>query len=199
MYRMILASGNAHKLEEIQAILKDFDIDLVSMADVGLKGYEIIEDGDTFEANAMIKAKAVMNKLGVDAIADDSGLMVDYLDGAPGIYSARYSGENATAESNNLKLKEALKDVPDSKRTARFVSVISVAFADGRELTVRGECEGIIGYAEKGNQGFGYDPLFIVPDKNLTFAEISSEEKNAISHRANALEKLKVELPKMMR
>ena len=199
MYRMILASGNAHKLEEIQAILKDFDIDLVSMADVGLKGYEIIEDGDTFEANAMIKAKAVMNKLGVDAIADDSGLMVDYLSGAPGIYSARYSGENATAESNNVKLKEALKDVPDSKRTARFVSVISVAFADGRELTVRGECEGIIGYAEKGNQGFGYDPLFIVPDKNLTFAEISSEEKNAISHRANALEKLKVELPKMMR
>jgi len=199
MYRMILASGNAHKLEEIQAILKDFDIDLVSMADVGLKGYEIIEDGDTFEANAMIKAKAVMNKLGVDAIADDSGLMVDYLDGAPGIYSARYSGENATAESNNLKLKEALKDVPDSKRTARFVSVISVAFADGRELTVRGECEGIIGYAEKGNQGFGYDPLFIVPDKNLTFAELTSEEKNAISHRANALEKLKIELPKMMR
>ncbi len=120
MYRMILASGNAHKLEEIQAILKDFDIDLVSMADVGLKGYEIIEDGDTFEANAMIKAKAVMNKLGVDAIADDSGLMVDYLNGAPGIYSARYSGENATAESNNVKLKEALKDVPDSKRTARL-------------------------------------------------------------------------------
>ena len=199
MYRMILASGNAHKLEEIQAILKDFDIDLVSMADVGLKGYEIIEDGDTFEANAMIKAKAVMNKLGVDAIADDSGLMVDYLSGAPGIYSARYSGENATAESNNVKLKEALKDVPDSKRTARFVSVISVAFADGRELTVRGECEGVIGYAEKGNQGFGYDPLFIVPDKNLTFAELTSEEKNAISHRANALEKLKVELPKMMR
>jgi len=199
MYRMILASGNAHKLEEIQAILKDFDIDLVSMADVGLKGYEIIEDGDTFEANAMIKAKAVMNKLGVDAIADDSGLMVDYLSGAPGIYSARYSGENATAESNNVKLKEALKDVPDSKRTARFVSVISVAFADGRELTVRGECEGIIGYAEKGNQGFGYDPLFIVPDKNLTFAELTSEEKNAISHRANALEKLKIELPKMMR
>jgi len=196
---MILASGNAHKLEEIQAILKDFDIDLVSMADVGLKGYEIIEDGDTFEANAMIKAKAVMNKLGVDAIADDSGLMVDYLSGAPGIYSARYSGENATAESNNVKLKDALKDVPDSKRTARFVSVISVAFADGRELTVRGECEGVIGYAEKGNQGFGYDPLFIVPDKNLTFAELSSEEKNAISHRANALEKLKVELPKMMR
>ncbi len=191
MYRMILASGNAHKLEEIQAILKDFDIDLVSMADVGLKGYEIIEDGDTFEANAMIKAKAVMNKLGVDAIADDSGLMVDYLNGAPGIYSARYSGENATAESNNVKLKEALKDVPDSKRTARFVSVISVAFVDGRELTVRGECEGVIGYEEKGSHGFGYDPLFIVPNKNLTFAELSSEEKNAISHRANALEKLK--------
>lgn len=199
MHRMILASGNAHKLEEIQAILKDFEIALVSMADAGLKNFEIIEDGATFEANAMIKAKAVMQELGIDAIADDSGLVVDYLKGAPGIYSARYSGENANAESNNAKLKKELQGVPDKDRTAHFVSVIAVAFADGRELIVRGECDGVIGYEEKGTNGFGYDPLFIVPDLNQTFAEIDSVQKNRISHRANALVKLKAELPKMMR
>lgn len=199
MHKMVLASGNAHKLEEIQAILKDFEIELVSMADVGLKGYEIIEDGDTFEENAMIKAKAVMNKLGVDSIADDSGLVVDYLKGAPGIYSARYSGENATAEDNNKKLLLELDGVDLSQRTARFVSVISVAFADGRELTVRGECQGLIGFKEEGTNGFGYDPLFIIEKEQKTFAQMSSESKNKISHRANALFKLQNELPKMMR
>jgi len=199
MHKMILASGNPHKLEEIQAILKDFDIELVSMADAGLKGYEIIEDGDTFEANAMIKAKAVMNKLGMDAIADDSGLMVDYLKGAPGVYSARYAGEGATYDDNNKKLIEELDGIPSDQRTARFVSVISVAFADGRELTVRGECEGVIGTEEIGVNGFGYDPLFIIPAEGKTFAQMSSEAKNKISHRANSLLKLQEQLPEMMR
>lgn len=198
MQKVILASGNKHKLEEIQAILKDYKLELQTMHDAGLVDYEIIEDGDTFEANSLIKAKAVMDELGIDTIADDSGLEVDALNGAPGVYSARYAGENADYIANNKKLLEELKGVPDEKRTARFVTVLTMLFKNGDTIVVRGEVEGVIGYEEKGTNGFGYDPLFIVPELGKTFAELESHEKNALSHRANALKLLKVELDKYL-
>lgn len=190
MGKMILASSNKHKMEEIKKILDKFDIELQSMAEAGLEGFEIIEDGETFEENSMKKAVTILEELGIDTIADDSGLMVDKLDGRPGVYSARYSGENANADTNNEKLLMELDGVPLEERTAKFVCVISIAFKNGEKICVRGECPGKIGFEKKGNNGFGYDPLFIVDGYDKTFAEISGEEKNKISHRAKALEKL---------
>jgi len=191
---VIAATQNKHKLEEIGAILKDFDIELKSANELGYGDIEVIEDRDTFEGNSMKKAEEIMEASGIPALADDSGLMVDALDGRPGVFSARYSGENATDKSNNEKLKEELKD--ETNRKAKFVSVISLAYPDGKRISVRGELNGVIGYEEKGDSGFGYDPLFIVEEYNKTLAELGSEIKNQISHRANALEKLKVELTK---
>jgi len=199
MNRMILASGNAHKLEEIMEITKEFGIELVSMSDAGLVDFDIEENGDTFEENSMIKAKAVVDKLGEATVADDSGLMVDYLDGAPGIYSARYSGEDKNYGANNKKLLKELAGVPMEKRTARFVSVITLLTPDGRSLVVRGEIEGVISEDETGGNGFGYDPLFYIPSKGKTFAELTSQEKNEISHRANALIKLKSGLKEFLK
>lgn len=190
MGKMILASSNKHKMEEIKKILDKFDIDLQSMAEAGLEGFEIVEDGETFEENSMKKAVTILDELGIDTIADDSGLMVDKLDGRPGVYSARYSGENANADTNNEKLLMELDGVPLDERTAKFVCVISIAFKNGEKICVRGECPGKIGFEKKGENGFGYDPLFIVDGYDKTFAEISAEEKNKISHRAKALEKL---------
>jgi len=186
MNKAILASNNAHKLEEIYDILKDFDYELKSMRDAGLE-MDIEENGSTFEENSLIKAKAVVDALGCIAIADDSGLMVDALDGAPGIYSARYAGEPSDSQKNNEKLLDALKDISDDKRTAKFVSVITMVFENGETIIARGEAHGKIGYEYKGDNGFGYDPLFIDDVSGLTFAELSSEEKNERSHRAKAL------------
>lgn len=199
MNRMILASGNAHKLEEIMEITKEFGIELVSMSDAGLVDFDIEENGDTFEENSMIKAKAVVDELGEATVADDSGLMVDYLDGAPGIYSARYSGEDKNYDANNKKLLKELAGVPMEKRTARFVSVITLLTPEGRSLVVRGEIEGVISESETGGNGFGYDPLFYIPSKGKTFAELTSQEKNEISHRANALIKLKAGLKEFLK
>lgn len=190
MKKAILASNNAHKLEEIYEILKDFEYELVSMKEAGLD-IDIIEDGDTFEKNSLIKAQAVMDALGCVSIADDSGLMVDYLDGAPGVFSARYAGEPSDTTANNKKLLKALKDVPVEKRTARFVSVITMLFENGETLVARGEAEGTIGFEYKGDHGFGYDPLFIDINSGKSFAELGSIEKNRISHRAKALIELK--------
>ncbi|MDF2546740.1 MAG: XTP/dITP diphosphatase [Anaerosolibacter sp.] len=193
MLNMVIASKNKHKLEEIQAILRDLPLIIQSMDEVGLSHVEVVEDGETFEENSMKKAKEVMTQTGRIAIADDSGLEVDILENQPGVYSARFSGEGATDQKNNMKLLKMLENIPYEQRTARFVSVISVAFPDGKEIVVRGECEGIIGFEEKGEHGFGYDPLFIVPQYNKTFSELGPEVKNKISHRAKALEKLKRE------
>jgi XTP/dITP diphosphohydrolase len=190
MGKMILASSNKHKMEEIKKILDKFDINLQSMAEAGLEGFEIVEDGETFEENSMKKAVTILDELGIDTIADDSGLMVDKLDGRPGVYSARYSGENANADTNNEKLLMELDGVPLEERTAKFVCVISIAFKNGEKICVRGECPGKIGFEKKGENGFGYVPLFIVDGYDKTFAEISGAEKNKISHRAKALEKL---------
>lgn len=196
--KMILASKNDHKLQEIKYILKDFDIELISMAEVGLENFEIIEDGETFEENSMKKAVTVMKKTNTISIADDSGIEVDYLGGKPGVYSARFAGEKASNSENNNKLLKMLENVPMAERGGRFVSVISVAFPDGQRFSVRGECEGIIGLEEKGTKGFGYDPLFIVPEYNKTFAELGNEIKNNISHRAKALIKFKKELKNIL-
>lgn len=196
--KMILASKNEHKLQEIKYILKDFGIELISMAEAGLENLEIIEDGETFEENSMKKAVTVMKKTNTISIADDSGLEVNYLGGKPGVYSARFAGENATNSQNNNKLLKMLENVPMTERGGRFVSVISVAFPDGQRLSVRGECEGIISLEEKGTKGFGYDPLFIVPEYNKTFAELGNEIKNNISHRAKALVKFRKELKNIL-
>lgn len=192
--RVVIATNNKHKLEEIGDMLKDYNIQILSMREVDLDGLEIIEDGSTFEENAIIKAKTVMEKTGIIALADDSGLEVEAIGNQPGIYSARFAGEAANDEANNKKLLELLKDIPLEERKGRFVCAIAVVFPSGEIITVRGECEGIIGFEAKGSTGFGYDPLFIVSHLNKTFAELGSEAKNSISHRARALEKLKVAL-----
>ena len=198
MTKMILASKNKHKLEEINDMLSDLGIELISMDEAGLGALEIIEDGETFEENSMKKAVTVMGKLNEIVIADDSGLEVDYLDGRPGVYSSRFAGEDATDEDNNEKLLKELDGIALEQRTGRFVSVISLAFPDGRKLSVRGECEGLIGVERKGAEGFGYDPLFIVPEYERTFAELGSEIKNNISHRAKALKKFREELENLL-
>ena len=164
---------------------------IYSLKDVNLDGIEIVEDGKTFEHNALIKARTIAKKTKMIAISDDSGLEVDAIGKKPGIYSARFAGENATDEENRQKLLKSLKNIPMSQRGARFVSAIAVVFPDGKEFVVRGTCEGNIGFEEKGKNGFGYDSLFFYPEFNKTFAELSSEEKNEVSHRANAVKKLK--------
>jgi len=186
--KMIAATNNIHKLEEIRAILKDKGITVVSLADAGLT-VEIEENGDSFTDNALIKAREVWRLTGEAAIADDSGLEVDALGGQPGVKSARYSGETGDDKDrkNNEKLKAALRTVPDGKRSARFCSAIAAVFPDGKEIIAEGYVYGKIGYTEKGGNGFGYDPLFIVDGYGKTMAELDSKEKNKISHRANAL------------
>jgi len=196
MIKAVLASGNAHKVHEIGLILKDFDIELVTMKAAGFEG-DVEENGTTFEANSLIKAEAVMDALKAEiTLADDSGLMVDALDGAPGVYSARYAGEPCDNEANNDKLLEALKDLPYEKRTATFVTVITYLLSSGEKIVARGEVKGHIGVERQGTNGFGYDPLFIVDGLNKTYAEMNDDEKSQSSHRAAALEILKAELLK---
>ncbi|MCM1566401.1 MAG: XTP/dITP diphosphatase [Dehalobacter sp.] len=186
--KMIAATNNSHKLKEIGTILKDKGIEVESLTDAGLD-IEIEENGNTFIDNALIKAREVYRLTGKAAIADDSGLLVDALEGQPGVKSARYSGETGIDKDkkNNQKLREAMKDIPEEKRSARFCSAIAAVFPDGKEITAEGYVYGKIGYKEKGENGFGYDPLFIVDEYGKTMAELNSTEKNKISHRANAL------------
>lgn len=193
---VVIATNNAHKLEEIGAILEDFDYTIYSLKDVDLGGVEIVEDGKTFEHNALIKARTIAKMTKMIAISDDSGLEVDSIGKKPGVYSARFAGENATDEENRQKLIKSLSNIPASQRTARFVSAIAVVFPDGKEFVVRGTCEGTIGFEEKGKNGFGYDSLFIVNGYNKTFAEMPATIKNSISHRANALKLMKSEFNK---
>ena len=191
---IVISTGNAHKLEEIGAILKDLEYNTHSLKDVNLADLEIEENGKTFEHNALIKARTVAKLTNMITIADDSGLEVDAIGKKPGIYSSRYAGENATDEENREKLLKALKNTAASHRTGRFVCCIAVVFPDGKEFVIRGSCEGTIAFEEKGKNGFGYDSLFIVDGYNKTFAELPATVKNAISHRAKALELMKEEL-----
>ena len=186
MKKVIFATGNEGKMKEIREILGDLDIELLSLKDAGIHA-DIVEDGKSFEENAQIKAKAICELTGEIVLADDSGLEIDYLNKEPGIYSARYMGEDTSYHIKNSSLIERLNGVPDEKRTARFVCAVAAAFPDGRVKTVRGTMEGRIGYEEKGENGFGYDPIFYLPEYGCTSAELSMEEKNKISHRGKAL------------
>ena len=187
MKKIAVASNNKHKIEEIRAMLAEIyggALEVKSLSEIGFSG-DIIEDGETFEENAAIKARAAA-ALGYIAIADDSGLCVDALNGAPGVYSARFAGEPCDDRKNNDKLLELLSDVPESRRGAKFVSVICCVTPDGQTVTARGECPGRILFSRRGTGGFGYDPLFFC-ELGKTFAELTPAEKNRISHRARAM------------
>lgn len=188
--RIIFATGNEGKMKEIRMILADLGIPVVSMKEAGVSA-DVEENGTTFEENAIIKAKAIMELTGEIVMADDSGLAIDYLDGAPGVYSARFMGTDTSYDIKNQALIDKLAGVPDKKRTARFVCSIACALPDGRVLTSYGTMEGIIGYEIKGANGFGYDPIFYLPEYGCTSAEITPEQKNELSHRGKALRSMK--------
>ena len=190
MEKIIAASRNKHKLKEIGAILEKFGMEIISRDDAGIDDFEIVEDGNNFEENSYKKAYEIHKICKTATIADDSGLMVDYLNGAPGVFSARFSGENAKDEDNNNKLLKLLQNVEEEKRTAKFVSVITLIFENGDKLVARGECKGKILYKPIGSNGFGYDPIFMPDGYEKSFAELTEVEKNEISHRAKALYKM---------
>lgn len=194
METIVVASRNKNKIKELEAITKEFGMRVVSRDDAGVADIEIIEDGSTFEENSLKKAREISRLCGKATIADDSGIEVDALGGEPGIYSARYAGDECNDKKNREKLLAALNGTPLERRTGRFVSVISMVYPDGKEILARGECEGRVTFAEMGENGFGYDSIFIPLGYEKTFAELSPEEKNAISHRANALKMLKAKL-----
>ena len=190
--RIVFATGNAHKMMEIRQILEDLGMPVISMKEAGVDP-EIIEDGTTFEENALIKAREVAKLLPNDIVlADDSGLEVDVLNKEPGIYSARYAGENTSYEIKNQLILDRVKDVPEEKRTARFACAVAAVFPDGTEKVVRENMEGRIAYESAGANGFGYDPIFYLPEYGCTSAELSPEDKNAISHRGKALRAIRV-------
>lgn len=192
----ILATNNMKKLAEMQRILSPLGINVVTAKMLGKQLEDVEEDGKTFEDNAKLKARAACKEMNMPAIADDSGLCVDYLNGAPGIFSARFAGEHGNDEKNNDLLLEKLDGVPLEKRTAHYVCAICCTFPDGREIVVRGECNGVIGFERDGHEGFGYDPLFLVDGK--AFGRYTAEEKDKISHRGNALRLLTKELEKII-
>ncbi len=195
--KLVFATGNAGKLREIRKILADLDMEILSAKEMGIE-IPVEENGATFEENAILKAKAIAEACTepVTVLADDSGLEIDYLHKEPGIYSARYMGEDTPYSIKNASLVERLNGVPDEERTARFVCVIAAVFPDGETKTAHGVIEGRIGYEEKGTNGFGYDPIFYLPALGRTSAELSDDEKNEISHRGKALRQIKKELEK---
>lgn len=193
MKKIIFATGNANKMVEVRMILADCGYEIVSMKEAGID-IDIVEDGKTFEENAIIKATAISKTKeaeGCVVLADDSGLEVDYMDGAPGIYSARWQGEDTPYSIKNQMIIDALADAKEEERTARFVCAIAAAFPDGTVTTCRGVIEGMIAHQPAGEHGFGYDPIFFLPEYGKTTAELAPEDKNKISHRGRALEKIR--------
>ncbi|MGI5921570.1 MAG: XTP/dITP diphosphatase [Syntrophomonadaceae bacterium] len=188
--KLLLATRNKHKKQELQEILSDLNLEIVTLEDIEPLP-EVEEDGQTFTANAIKKARITASLSGMITLADDSGLVVDALDGKPGVYSARFAGEHATDEENNRKLLKMLKNVPEPQRTARFQCVIAISSPEGKIATVEGSCEGRIALKPSGQGGFGYDPLFIPAGEERSFAMLSAEQKNRISHRGKALKKAK--------
>lgn len=189
--KMVMATKNAHKIVEMRALLEGLDIEILSEADAGVD-VEVEETGETFEENSLLKARSVMEATGLPAVADDSGLCVTALGGGPGVYSARYGGEGLSDKERYELVLTNLKGQLD--RSAKFVSVLTACFPDGTVLTARGECPGLITYAPRGDGDFGYDPIFLVPEKRKTFAEMAGEEKNSISHRGRAMAKFREQL-----
>ncbi len=196
--KMILATKNKGKIKEIQALVQNMSIKLLSLDDISDMP-DVSEDGCSFQENALKKACAIAKHTGIIAIADDSGLEVDALNGAPGIHSARYAGEKATDHENMQKLLKTLTGLPLNKRTARFRCSIAVCTPQGRHITTEGVCEGAIALEPRGAHGFGYDPVFLLPGRNCTMAEMEPNSKNLISHRAMALAKLKEILPAFLK
>lgn len=192
--KVVVATGNMGKLKEFQRILAPYGVEILSQKEAGAD-IEVEETGTTFEENAYLKAAAVFAATGIPAIADDSGLVVDALDGAPGVYTARYAGEDATDDENIQKLLSNMERVKE--RSARFVSAICYVWDQGKSLTTRGECEGTVGFEKRGNGGFGYDPIFMVGERS--FAELSTKEKDDISHRGRALRQFVEEFAQLMR
>lgn len=190
MDKIVFATTNEGKVKEIKEILKDFPVEVVSMKEMGITA-DIEENGATFEENSLIKARALVKLTGLPALADDSGLEVDYLNGEPGIYSARYLGRDTDYDYKNNYIIDKLSGAKGEERSARFVCVISLVLPDGREFVERGVVEGLIGYEQKGENGFGYDPIFYLPEYGKTSAELPPEEKNRISHRGKALTAMK--------
>lgn len=204
MKKIIFATGNEHKMTEIRMILADLGIEILSQKEAGIHA-DVVEDGTTFEENALIKAteiakvaKMMPEYEGAVILADDSGLEIDYLNKEPGIYSARYMGEDTSYDIKNTNLIDRLEGVPDEKRTARFVCAIAAAFPDGTSEVVRGTMEGSIGYEIAGENGFGYDPIFFLPEYGCTSAQLSPEKKNELSHRGEGLRKMRVILEKKL-
>ncbi|MBR2188912.1 MAG: RdgB/HAM1 family non-canonical purine NTP pyrophosphatase [Eubacterium sp.] len=205
MFKIVFATGNAGKMKEIRQIMSDTGMEICSMKEAGVDPL-INETGTTFAENAAIKAKTVADALCGDGcdmarvivMADDSGLEVDYLGGEPGIYSARYMGEDTSYRIKNQSLIDRLEGVPDEARTARFVCAIAAVLPDGSLLQTAGTIEGIIGYEERGTNGFGYDPIFYLPDRGITTAELPPEEKDAVSHRGRALRAMKQALARRL-
>lgn len=193
MKKIILASNNKGKIAEVKEILKDMNVEVISMKEAGLD-VDIEENGSTFEENALIKAEAIMKMTGEITIADDSGLEVDYLNKEPGIYSARYMGHDTSYDIKNNAIIQRLEGVKRTDRSARFVCAMAVVFPDGKNIIARGTMEGLIADKPMGENGFGYDPIMYLPEYQKTSAQLSSEEKNKISHRGKALEKLKTQL-----
>ena len=190
MEKLVFATGNEGKMREIREILGRPGLTILSQKEAGIVS-DAEENGTTFEANALIKARAVAAQTDAPVLADDSGLEIDYLNGEPGVYSARYMGEDTPYEIKNQKLLDLLEGVPEEQRTARFVCVIAAVLPDGREFTTRGTIEGIIGYESRGEGGFGYDPIFFVPEFGCSTAELTMEQKNLVSHRGKALRAMK--------
>ncbi len=191
--KIIFATTNEGKMKEIRMILDHPDFELVSLKDAGIHVH-VEETGKTFEENAILKAKAICEATGEMVLADDSGLEVDYINKEPGVYSARYMGEDTPYDVKNQSIIDRLKDAKGEERSARFVCVIAAAFPDGRVVTARGTIEGVIGYEEKGTHGFGYDPILYVPEYGMTTGEMEPEMKNQISHRGKALRQMRKEL-----
>lgn len=192
--KYIIATHNMKKRNELARILEPLGVEVLTAEQAGIELIDVEETGTTFEENARLKSESGCKESGMPCIGDDSGLVVDALDGAPGVYSARYAGDHGNDPANIALLLENMKDVPDEKRTARFMCTVCCTYPDGREIVVNGTCEGKIGYEPKGDGGFGYDPVFMVGDKS--FAELAAEEKDKISHRGNALKALAEALAK---
>ena len=196
--KLIFATGNMNKMREIRQIFGDLDMEIQSMKEAGID-VDVVEDGTSFEENALIKARAIHEASGALVLADDSGLEIDYLGGEPGIYSARYMGEDTSYDIKNAELLRRMEGVPEEERTARFVCACAAALPDGREYVIRGVMEGHVAHKIAGANGFGYDPIFFLPEYGKTSAEISPEEKNAISHRGKALRMMREKLEQVMK